>query len=160
MKVYISASIINTVLNERVTRALEDAGHEVFLPQLFCPTHLPHESYPEAIFRQCIDAMEDCDIGIIMLDCYGRDSSWECGWFESKGKPIVGFITSSLKCLKDWMIKGGLEGVITTDEKIMKRLIEDEILGKRLLTHIKDIEMLGPELEKHLTACCKTDLGI
>jgi hypothetical protein len=53
------------------------------------------------------------------------------------------------------MIKGGLEGVITTDKNIYDRVLSDEIMSKRLISLINSPDMLGTELEKHLATYCK-----
>lgn len=151
LKIYLSASLVNGALNERVTAALEQAGHDVVLPQRFCPTDRPHETFPESIFRRCIEGMASCDVGLLMLDCYGRDSSWECGWFEGHGKPMFGFLRGSLRFLEDWMIKGGLAGVITTDSDLLRLVQQDDILRNRKTIAIASVQDLGPVLQEHVS---------
>ena len=143
MKIYISASIINGPLNSVIATSLEKAGHTVFLPQLFCPDELSHENYPVSIYNMCIDAMNECDLGIITLDCYGRDSSWECGWFKGREKILLGFATGSLRFLQDWMIKGGINGIITDNIEIEDAVKTDYILTSKPVVYIDDINLLS-----------------
>ena len=87
-----------------------------------------------------------------MLDCYGRDSSWECGWFEGHGKPMFGLLMSNLRFLQDWMIKGGLAGVITTDPDALQLLRQDDILRDRKGIAIARLQDLGGALQEHVDA--------
>jgi nucleoside 2-deoxyribosyltransferase len=149
LKIYISASLINAPINLRIAKVLEQEGHEVFLPQLFCPDELPHEHYPGKIYRMCVEKMEESDLGLVLLDCYGHDTSWECGWFSARKKPLVGFVNFNLRFLRDWLIKGGLHSVITTDPEIKKYLENDLILKSRSIYHIQKINELGIAIEKY-----------
>ena len=148
MKVYISASIINSPINARIANILGKAGFQVYLPQQFCPD-VPHDTYPEAIFNKCVAAMRESDLGLLMLDSYGRDSSWEAGWFRSQNKLMVGLVVSNLRFLQDWMIKGGLSSTITVDAEIFHALNADPILSKRPTILVNNIESLGTDLMKH-----------
>lgn len=148
MKIYISASLVNHLQNKRVADVLEIEGFEVILPQRFCPEHVPHDEYSYAIFKECLDAMKQCDAGLLLLDGYGKDSAWECGWFNGAGKPLIGFAQIRLQIAKDWMVKGGLQGIITTDKEIQSIFEEDPILsinGCKTI-FIDSINVIGPAL--------------
>jgi len=145
MIVYISASIINSPINQLIADKLIAAGHEVILPQTFCPTNMPHESYPESLYKMCIEGMNKCDVGLVLLDSYERDSSWECGWFTGQNKPLIGFVNCSLKFLQDWMIKGGLNGVITNNTTAKAIIEQDDFLKNRKVVFV-DINQIGHTL--------------
>ncbi len=145
--IYISASIINAPLNALVSKILKKNGHNIILPQLFCPPKVQHESFEESIYKQCIEGMEKCDVGLILLDSYERDSSWEAGWFAAKKKPLIGFVQNSLKFRQDWMIKGGINGIITTNEIIFTTIKKDNFFKKgKFIIKSKDIYSIGKVL--------------
>jgi len=146
MKIYISASLVNHLQNARIAESLEKSGHEVFLPQRFCPTNVPKNEYPLTIFEKCLEAMKDCDLGILVLDCYGKDSSWESGWFFGTQKPLIGFVQVCLKLSQDWMVKGGLKGLITTDQSIKNFFIKDEMISHVPIIFIDTLNTIGKEL--------------
>ncbi len=125
MKIYISASIINAPINLEIAEALRKEGNTVFLPQTFCPESINHEQFPIDIYEQCIKYMEECDLGLILLDSYERDSSWECGWFAGKNKQLIGLVEKSLKFRQDWMIKGGINKIIALNNLIYNELLKD-----------------------------------
>lgn len=143
IRVYISASIVNGPKNRRIHDFLTEAGCQVFLPQTITKQDIPHEEYPIHVYESCIQQMEQADIGIIVLDCFGRDSSWECGWFTAKGKTMVGWVEASLHWRQDWMIKSGLSGVVTTDDKLMDVLRSDPIIGSKPLRSVSDPQQLA-----------------
>jgi len=147
MKIYLSGSLINSAQNKEVTGVLRQSGLEVFLPEEFCPTEQPHETFPEAIFRICLEKMKESNIGLIMLDSYSRDSSSECGWYGNSGKPLIGFITSNGQIFEDWMIKGWLSAVITTNSNIYDRLLTDNFFKKKNIVLIPNIAKLATEIK-------------
>jgi len=128
LKVYISGSVINAAMNSKVAARFEKAGCEVFLPQTIVPGKQSHEQFSRRVYETCLREMERSDIGLLMLDCYGRDSSWEAGWYEAKGKPFLGWIESSFRFLQDFMIKGGLDGILTPNTYVQEVLQSDPIL--------------------------------
>lgn len=147
MKIYLSGSLINSEQNKEVTKILRQTGLKVFLPEEFCPIEQPHETFPEAIFRTCLEKMKESDIGLIMLDSYSRDSSSECGWYGNSEKPLIGFITTNGQVFEDWMIKGWLSAVITTNSNIYNRLLTDNFFKTKNIILIPDIANLATEIK-------------
>lgn len=149
IKIYISASLSNSKLNKRIADILETRKINVLLPQEFDELedvkNVHHHEYPTAIFRKCVDAMESSDIGLIIFDAYGRDSSWEAGWYFAEKKPLVGFVSESLYFTRDWMIKGGLESFITDNRIIYEHVKNDPILSKKKIYYIKNLNEM-PEV--------------
>lgn len=152
MKIYISARLVNKAFNRKVASVLESAGHVVLLPQTFCPEDTPHESYAEGVYRQCVDAMVASDVGLILLDSYGRDSSWECGWYTLSDKPLIGLVGMDTMFVRDYMVKGGMDGVIALNRDIYEQLREDTFFGadKRPLVSVDMLEQVANALERIL----------
>lgn len=146
-RVYLSGSLVNRPINKAIAHALERAGHDVLLPQTFCPPETPHETYPVRIWERCITAMHQSDFGLFTLDCYGRDSAWEAGWYEKAGKAMVGFAMTSGRILEDLMVKGGLASIVTTSDELEQAFGNDEILRKRGILRIRDLDELAGALE-------------
>ena len=129
MKIYLSASIVNKDVNRQIASRFEAAGCEVFLPQDITPLEMAHDLYPRHVFETCLREMERSDLGLLVLDAYGKDSAWESGWYEAKGKPMIGWVEGGLHFLRDWMVKSGLEAVLTTNPVIFASLVRDPILN-------------------------------
>lgn len=110
--IYVASSWRNEYYPEVVAK-LREAGHEVYdfrnptsgdpgfkwncvgddymdwIPQQYC-TMLRHPK-AERQFRNNIDAMESCDICVLVLP-YGRSAHTEAGWFAGRGKLTVAYI--------------------------------------------------------------------
>lgn len=127
IRIYLSASIANDVLNLRLRQALGERFHLV-LPQEFTPTDRSHRQFPRAIYQACIDEMEACDAGVLLLDAFGIDCASEAGWFAARDKPLIGIAQSNTRFLQHWMIKGNLTGVVSLDPLIAERVATDPIL--------------------------------
>lgn len=156
MNIYISASLANAVVNAQVTAKLRDAGHQVTLPQEFCPADVPHEDYPDSVYRWCVDRMEECDVGLLLMDCYGLDTAWELGWFAAREKPAIGFTQANMHIAKEFMVRGSLNGVITTNEAICEHWqglhVFDQpgrqLFGSRQVIFIPSLDDLSKTLER------------
>lgn len=131
IKVYFSGSVVNALHIEQIVKLFPNDKFEFYLPHTFTKPNVPHSKYSKNIFDKCLNFMEKSDIGIINLDCFGKDSSWECGWYHAHNKPLIGYVSSSLSFLKDWMIKGGLDGVLVDNELFYDLIRTDPILKHR-----------------------------
>lgn len=127
--IYLSASLANGPLNTRLRHALPESAFELVLPQEFAPVHSAHPEYPRAIYQRCIDEMERCDAGLLLLDAFGVDCASEAGWLCARGTPLVGLAGGSLRFLQNWMVKGNLSSIITTDVDVAAAVASDPILG-------------------------------
>lgn len=129
--VYLSASITNARPNARLRDYLPAPRFELVLPQEFAPLERSHPTYPRAIYQRCIDEMQRCDAGLLLLDAFGIDCASEAGWLAARGKPLLGLAQGSLRFLQHWMVKGNLTGVICFD-----RLIDDELRSDPILRDV------------------------
>jgi nucleoside 2-deoxyribosyltransferase len=88
MKLYYAGPLFTNAEREwniRLARALEAAGHEVFLPQ----TQEPGKT-AAAIFRTDVEAIDWADALVAVMDGSDPDSgtAWECGYAYGK-KPVI-----------------------------------------------------------------------
>ena len=111
-KIYVASSWRNGYYPEVVQR-LREAGHEVYdfrnpssgdegfkwscISEDYM-TWTPQEyreqlEHPKAVrqFANDIEAMEDCDAGVLVLPC-GRSAHTEAGWFAGRGKMTLVYI--------------------------------------------------------------------
>ncbi len=136
IRVYLSARISPDAhaWNREVCGALS-APFEVFMPQDVNPWQMNHERFSLDIFQLDLAAMESSDLGLLLPE-YGRDCAWEAGWYANSAKPLVAFVHTQTEWLRDWMVKGGLDCVLTTDPGTYETLRCDPIL------RTKQVELL------------------
>jgi len=89
MKIYLAGPLFTTgeqEFNRKLCSALQQAGHEVWLPQ----EHEPRERTAKAIFKEDVKGMDWADVVVANMDGPDPDSGtcWECGYAFRK-KPIV-----------------------------------------------------------------------
>ena len=93
MKIYLAGPLFTTAeqeFNRQLRDALENAGHEVWLPQ----EHEPQERSAPAIFETDVAGLDGAEIVVANMDGPDPDSGtcWECGYAYKK-KPVVLFRT-------------------------------------------------------------------
>lgn len=150
IRIYLSASIANDALNLRLRQALGERFHLV-LPQEFTPTDRSHRRFPRAIYQACIDEMEACDAGVLLLDAFGIDCASEAGWFAARGKPLIGIVQSNLRFLQHWMVKGNLTGMVSLDPIVAERVASDPILEELPARSCAGWDGLAPAMLSLLT---------
>ena len=143
IRVYFSASIRNAVNNEYISTFLPSDKFEAYLPQKITPSNMADESFPVTVYKGCLDLMNSSDMGLIILDAFGLDSCWECGWYTRSDKFLIGFVESSCNFLRDWMLKGGIDGLVTTNPRLYSVIIQDPILSSKPIKLINSMEELG-----------------
>lgn len=148
IKVYLSARISKEAheWNNHVCSSLK-APISVFMPQKHNPWNTSHESFPREVYEMDLAAMKESHIGLL-LAAYGRDCAWEVGWYANSKKPLVVFIDDQLEWLRDWMIKGGLDYIITNNKDTLRKLWNDPILKNKSIIYIEDISHLHEEIVK------------
>jgi len=146
VKIYFSASIRNAANNEYISNFLLPEKFIVYLPQKITPSGTPDENFPDKVFKRCIKMMNSSDAGLVILDSFGIDSCWECGWYTHSDKILIGFVEASSNFLRDWMLKGGLNGLITTNERLYNIALNDPILKNKDLKLIKSLDEIGDSI--------------
>ena len=93
MKIYLAGPLFTTAeqeFNQQLSSALQQAGHEVWLPQ----EHEPRERTARAIFQEDVKGMDWAEVIVANMDGPDPDSGtcWECGYAFGK-KPIIVYRT-------------------------------------------------------------------
>lgn len=132
MKIYIAAPLFSSAekeQNKRITRILEDCGHEVFLPQRDggCFAELP--DFIEGISREKflhqkdIQALNWCDAILFVFDGRVPDEGacFELGYAYAKGKRCFGFKTDTRSLIQGYdnlMIIVSIEATLHNEEEL------------------------------------------
>ncbi len=142
IKIYLSARIDPEAhaWNNYVCGFL-DEPLSVFLPQEHNPYNLNHRKFEKEVYDIDLKAMIDSDFGLL-LPPYGRDCAWEVGWYANSNKILVVYVHDQKEWLRDWMIKGGLDYVFTTDQNTYSLLKNDPILKHKIVVLIENISKL------------------
>lgn len=143
IKIYLIARISPTAhsWNERVCSHIVNERIKVFIPHLHNPWNISHKKIPLAVVRADINQMRTAHFGLL-LPPYGRDCAWEAGWFSHSSKVLIAFVHRETEWQQDWMLKGGLNYVITDNKPTYRRLRRDPVLNIRnviLLNHMKEL---------------------
>jgi nucleoside 2-deoxyribosyltransferase len=152
LRIYLSSSIANGVLNQKLRDVLPASRFELILPQEFTP-NVAHHELPRAIYQRCIDEMASCDGALLVLDAFGIDCASEAGWLCARKKPLIGLAQSSLRFVQNWMVKGNLSGLITSQEEIATIAKSDAILGSIPVRWCQDWQKFGDTLEELVHIC-------
>jgi nucleoside 2-deoxyribosyltransferase len=93
MQIYLAGPLFTTAeqdFNRQLRDGLENAGHEVWLPQ----EHEPRERTARAIFATDVAGLDSSEAVVANMDGPDPDSGtcWECGYAYQK-KPIILFRT-------------------------------------------------------------------
>lgn len=147
LRIYLSASISNAHNNAFLAEQFAPEDFEVFLPQRIVPDQLNHEQFPLRAFQQCLEMMQASHFGLVLFDAFGRDCAWECGWYSGRSdKALFGFVEAGSIFMRDWMVKGGLDGLVTTNPRMYASFQENSILRYKPLHLIEDLSQLPASL--------------
>ncbi|MFH1591080.1 MAG: hypothetical protein ABIC95_04060 [archaeon] len=148
IKVYLSARISQDAhaWNERVCSHLKPPL-SVFMPQQHNPWNVAHETFQIGVYQMDLEAMEESHMSLL-LPPYGRDCAWEVGWYVHADKPLAVFVDDQTRWLRDWMVKGGLNYIITTNQRTYRRLMRDPILQIKQVLFIEHLDQLGGVLQR------------
>lgn len=141
--IYIASSIANIPFNSQIAQLLRAEGLEVAVPHELCPPSIAHNEYRSDVFRACTDAMERSYAAVVNLDSCGNDSSWECGWFHGRKRPVIGVVQGTVRFTKDFMVKGSLTGIVTTNPLVMDYLKADPMLSSIPVRVIDRLDLLA-----------------
>jgi hypothetical protein len=148
-RIYLSASLRNAPINERLRAALANMHYTVILPQEFTPS-VPDATLPRAIYDRCIEEMTACDLAILLLDGFGLDCANEAGWLAARRKPVVGLTIASGWFLQHWMVKGSLSALITFEPALETVLRTDPILRSVPVERVDGWDSLAAALDRVL----------
>ncbi len=147
IRIYLSASISNAINNQYICDKFSLDKFVIDLPQTITPKELNHENFPLDVYQQCLVMMNASDIGLLLLDSYGRDCAWEAGWYSAnKDKKLVAFVESSSHFMRDWMIKGGIDIFMTTNPRLYDYAIVDPVLRHKKVVFIEKLDDIGNKI--------------
>lgn len=147
LRIYLSASISNAHNNAYLAAQFPAERFTIHLPQQIVPDQLNHAQFPLQVYQQCIDMMQDSNLGLVLFDAFGRDCAWECGWYAASSKPLIGFVESGSVFMRDWMVKGGLDALITPNARLYEVCQTNPILRHKKLKLIDSIAALPAAIE-------------
>lgn len=101
----------------------------------------PHHQIQEGVFRTDLEAMLKARFALAAAP-FGTDCAAETGWFNGEGKPVVVFIRDLEDWLRNWMVKGFVDVVVTDNKDTYEILAKDPILSHREVHYIDSIDRL------------------
>lgn len=126
------------------------------MPQKHNPWNMPHKEFPKEVYETDLGAMKESHMALLLPE-YGRDCAYEIGWYANSEKPIIVFVDDQLEWLRDWMVKGGIDYIITNNAKSFTLLKKDPILKNKPIKYINNIVQLNNEIvkicKKHYKKC-------
>ena len=148
IKIYVIARISEDahLWTDKVCDQLDDS-FEIFKPKDHNPWNKRHETFSKNVFDVDLKAMKNSHIGL-MLPEYGNDCSWEAGWYANSEKPVVIFVDTQMKWLRDWMVKGGVNYIVTISSSTYKVLKKDPILKYKKVILVKNIRGLSKIIKR------------
>jgi len=150
LEIYVSASISNAHDNAFIASVFPASDFYVHLPQKIVPDQLSHVEYPLHVYQQCIEMMTASHMGLVLFDAFGRDCAWECGWYAAQPhKKLVGFVQSGSVFLRDWMVKGGLDALITTNPRLFEVCQNNPLLSQKPLVYIESLSDLPEKMRQY-----------
>lgn len=126
--------------NAEVARAAGER-FSVFVPHEDNPYNTPHQQIQEGVFRKDLEAMLQARFALAAAP-FGTDCAAEAGWFNGEGKPVIVFVRDLEDWLRNWMVKGFVDVVITDNKDTYNILSKDPILSQREVHYIDSIEKL------------------
>ena len=148
LSIYLSASISNAHNNAHLADQFDPDRFHVYLPQLIVPDQLNHAQFPLQAYQQCLDMMKASDMGLVLFDAFGRDCAWECGWYAAQAhKPLIAYVESGSVFMRDWMVKGGLDALITPNQRLYTVCQSNPILQHKQLALINNLSELPTAIE-------------
>jgi hypothetical protein len=128
--------------NNLITSFLDKEKFDVFLPQENNPWNKKHKKFPQKIVDIDVKAINVSHIGLALPE-FGKDCAWECGYYANSDKILIFFVDNQLEWLRDWMIKGSIDYLITNNLKTYQLFKKDPILNHKKIILIKEISNLS-----------------
>ncbi len=144
-KIYLCARVSDDahIMNDKVIRALS-SDFEIFAPHLK-EAELKDPKDPLEIYDLDILGMDSADICVTVAP-YGKDCSWEMGYFAGAGKPIFMYVPNLRSVpLDEWMVCGGLSVIITDNTEVFEKC-QNQF---RFLTLFSEFDNIGHVLNRY-----------
>ena len=141
----------------------------VFNPYLLNQYNIINSKIEYKVFLKDKLEIDLSDISIVLLPLYGRDCASEIGYANGLGKCIIGYIDKmetdiDINWLDDWMVKGFIDYIITTDRDSYKKMKENPFFhqeenykNKITIHYIEKISNISEKIED-LYKCFKNQV--
>ncbi len=139
IKIYLIARISPDAhsWNNKIAGLLNREKIEIFMPHEHNPWNQKHESFAMEVYEEDLKAIKNSHIGLCLPE-FGNDCSWECGWYSNSKKPLVVFINDQINWLRDWMVKGGVDYILTDNQTTFEKIKKDPILKNKKIFLINE----------------------
>lgn len=104
----------------------------VFLPHKHNPYNLAPAKIPKRIHDLDVEQILASDAGLL-LPPYGEDCAYEVGVYKGlrlagdRHRPVIAFTRGETRWLRDWMVKGNVQCVVTDDPGTAEALRRDDL---------------------------------
>jgi nucleoside 2-deoxyribosyltransferase len=117
-KLYLSAKISTPYqeFNNSIAELLSE-HFDVFVPHLYESGESDHTKVKPIVYERDIEAMQGANLAILLAP-YGRDCSFEVGWFAANRIPYYVYGNMDQSWRRDLMIKGGAEYIFVSGSKL------------------------------------------
>jgi hypothetical protein len=115
---------------------------EVFAPHEHNPWNIEHTKIQHCVYNTDVKAMKASHIGLALPE-FGSDCSYEVGWYSNSHRPVIVFVDHQVNWLRNWMVKGGVDFVVTTNPATHDILKTDPILCSKEVIFIETLHQLG-----------------
>lgn len=108
---YIAASMSIADKISEVEDALRTAGIRYYSPRELIPSSTPKSKMPEIVLKRCTEHIIRADGMVVLLDYYGKDTSFEIGFARGIGKKVIGYCTDSraeASFAEDYMLRNSI----------------------------------------------------
>ena len=142
-KIYVAAPLFNEMeltRNEEIGDILEKMGYEIYLPQrdggavykLIEKSDTDEDEIEERIFGYDIEAMNECDILLFLMDgaCLDEGSCFELGYMFCQNKKCYGYKTDARNFgsgKENLMISKSLKHIFRNKQELIDFLSAEEV---------------------------------
>ncbi len=107
--------------------------YKVFKPHIDNKYNLDNTKIEFPVFYKDQREMGKANISLVLMPLFGRDCAAEIGYSKGIGNKVVACVErmeseQEKDWLNDWMVKGFLDHIITTDLKAYNLLLENPLL--------------------------------
>lgn len=97
-----------------------DSRFLIFKPHLDNEYNKDNAKIEFCVFQRDKEELDKSDISLVLMPLYGRDCASEIGYSQAMGKAVISYVQKmgtrqERDWLNDWMVKGFLDYIITSD---------------------------------------------
>lgn len=113
-----------------------DDSYSVFRPHADNQYNLDNVKIQFAAFHKDQQEMDRADISLVLMPLFGRDCAAEIGYSKGIGNVVIAFVAGmetyqERDWLNDWMVKGFIDNIITTDKSAFDLLSNNLLIAEK-----------------------------